>query len=76
MVTSGSAMFFFYKNRGHIVDGIFETDLAIVAGDAVRAELRQPRVVDPVPDGRLALRREGAGTLASSSAFATSQSAR
>jgi hypothetical protein len=56
-VTSGSAMFFFYKNRAHIVGGIFETDSAIVAGDAVRAELRQRRADDPAADGRLALAR-------------------
>jgi hypothetical protein len=56
-VTSSSAMFFFYKNHGRIVKGIFETDSAIVAGDAVRAELKQPRVDHAAADGRLALAR-------------------
>ena len=56
-VTSSSAMFFFYKTHGRMVKGIFETDSAIEAGSAVRAELKRPRVEHPAADGRLALAR-------------------
>ena len=54
-VTSGAAMFFFYKNHGNVLKGIFETPAAIAAGNTVRAELARRPADDSPSDATLAL---------------------
>ena len=41
--TSDGAVFFFYHRDGMTAKGVFETDAAIAAGDAVRSEIRRQR---------------------------------
>lgn len=41
-VTSTTAMYFFYEREGRRVFAGFETDAAVQAGNAVRAEVRRP----------------------------------